>query len=158
MISYPGDIHARFGRYEAVEELGPQGRGQLWRAWDPFLERFVLIASVPGLDPAELHRGVAALDDALRRWLGPWSDGDRFVLDFAPGGEGIPAFFVFEAGELGSPATTTRRPGRHGARRSLIAGLIVGVLLLLGVVLWLSTEPATVGEPRQPRSALTPLR
>lgn len=157
MISYPGDICARFGRYEAVEDLGRSGRGQLWRAWDPFLERFVVIASLPDVDPAELHRGVTALDDALRRWLGPWYAGNRDVLDFGPGGDNSPAFLVFNPGDSGSRARTNRHGSRAG-RRALIAGLVAGLLLFLGAVLWLSKEPAHVGDRDPLPSASTPLR
>jgi hypothetical protein len=94
MISHPGRILRRFGRYEAVEDLGVQERGRCWRAWDPFLERFVRLAELPEVGPDELHRTLPRLDYALKIWLGG-GDPDA-VLDFSPGGPHEPPFFVFQ--------------------------------------------------------------
>lgn len=98
MVSYPGEILARFGRYEAVENIGPVERGLLWRAWDPYLERYVVVASLPDVDAAELHRLLPELDHALRVWLGG-EDPDA-ILDFAPGNRREPPFFVFPMPEV----------------------------------------------------------
>jgi len=92
MISFPGKILKRFGRYEAVEDLGDRERSHLWRAWDPFLERFVRIADLGSLDPSELVRTLPRLDYALKLWLG--GGHPEAVLDFSPGGKREPPYMV----------------------------------------------------------------
>lgn len=104
MISYPGDILARFGRYEATEDLGQQLRSRCWRAWDPFLERWVIVATLPGLDPAELHRALQGYNGGIQRWIGEEDYGA--LLDFGPPGPDHPAFFVF----LGADAEPVAAP------------------------------------------------
>ena len=94
MISYPGEILARFGRYEAVEDLGPRSGAHTWKAWDPYLERFVLIVVVPLADQAELHRLGAEVGGLLDRYLG--EKPRRRILDFDPPSAERLAFFVLE--------------------------------------------------------------
>jgi len=101
MVSYPGEILRRFGRYEAVADLGTRAAGHFWRAWDPYLERFVRIASLPGLDAAELYQTLPRLSYALRTWLE--EDPAVLVLDFDPGKVDRPAFFVFCMEAIGPP-------------------------------------------------------
>lgn len=93
MISYPAEILARFGRYEAIAQIDERAGANLWKAWDPFLERFVLVVALPGLDQAELCRLGPDLETLLEgQQLGP----RRRVLDFAPPSAGTDAFFVVE--------------------------------------------------------------
>ena len=94
MISYPGEILARFGRYEAVEDLGLRAEAHVWKSWDPYLERFVLIIVIPPGDQAELHRLGAEVGTLLDRYLGETPR--RRILDFAPPGAENLAFFVLE--------------------------------------------------------------
>ena len=99
MISYPGEILRRFGRYEAVEELERAGTARLWGAWDPFLERFVIVVELRDVDPRELVAGLRGLDAALERWTDARVRGDEVVLDFDPGEGEEPAYFVIAADE-----------------------------------------------------------
>jgi len=96
VISYPGDVLARFGRYEAVEDRGPRGRAHLWRAWDPFVERFVVLAVLVDVSPAEMLKGWRHFDAALREWTGGYSTSADEVLDLAPP-SAAPAFLVLRA-------------------------------------------------------------
>lgn len=94
MISYPGDILARFGRYEAVENVGPRGGADAWKCWDPYLERFVLVVVVRREDQAELPRLGADVGRLLDRYLG--EKPRRRILDFSPAGASHAGFFVVE--------------------------------------------------------------
>jgi hypothetical protein len=107
MISHPGRILKRFGRYEAVEDLGAQERARCWRAWDPFLERFVRLAELPEVGQEELHRTLPRLDYALKVWLG--GEDPEAVLDFSPGRLDEPPFFVFRAAAAEQPSTERSR-------------------------------------------------
>lgn len=108
MISYPAEIVARFGRYEAVAQLEQKGRGSLWKAWDPYLERFVLVVALPELDQAELCRLGPDLESLLDgHLLGPTAN--RRVLDFAPPSGGADAYFVVELGSAARPTRGTAR-------------------------------------------------
>jgi len=93
VISYPGDVLARFGRYEAVEDRGTSGRAHLWRAWDPFVERFVMLAVLVDVSHADVIKGWRHFDAALREWTGACATSVDEVLDFAPPDSG-PAFIV----------------------------------------------------------------
>jgi hypothetical protein len=115
MISHPGRILKRFGRYEAVEDLGLQQRARCWRAWDPFLERFVRLAELTEVGQEELHRTLPRLDNALKVWLGG-EDPDA-VLDFSPGGLQGPAFFVLRATAAEWPSTERSQTGLPTAPR-----------------------------------------
>lgn len=107
MISYPAEIVARFGRYEAIAPLDERGTANLWKAWDPYLERFVLVVALPGLDQAELCRLGPDLESLLEdHLLGPPK---RRVLDFAPPTGRTDAFFVVElAGSLRRAGSSPR--------------------------------------------------
>jgi hypothetical protein len=148
MISYPGDIQARFGRYEGVERLGALERGELWRAWDPFLERFVAVAALSGMDAAEIHDLAPRLEAELARWLGGWHRAGMRVFDFGPGGPEDTAFFVVDLPrDPSEPGTfsaghSTRESAQTGSRpRGLWLGLLAGGLgLLAGTVFWLSAQ------------------
>jgi hypothetical protein len=148
MISYPGDIQARFGRYEAVERLGALERGELWRAWDPFLERFVAVASLSGMDAAEIHDLAPRLEADLARWLGSWHRVGMRVFDFGPGGLEGNAFFVVDLprdpSEPGTQSTgypmgesVQTGPGPRGLWLGLVAA---GLALLAAAVLWLTAR------------------
>lgn len=93
MISFPGDVLARFGRYEAVEDRGRRGRAHLWRAWDPFVERFVIVAVLVDVSPAEAVKGFRQLDTVLPEWTDGYAVSVDAVLDLAPPDAGA-AFVV----------------------------------------------------------------
>jgi hypothetical protein len=94
MISYPGDILCRFGRYEAVEDLGTSGRAHLWGAWDPYLDRFVVIVELGGIDPAQLLHGMRNVTAAIEHWTARKLGAGDLILDFSPGTDGTTAFVV----------------------------------------------------------------
>ena len=48
--------HSRFGRYKIIEELGRDGMGIVYRAFDPVHERQVALKTPPNLDPTLLSR------------------------------------------------------------------------------------------------------
>jgi hypothetical protein len=174
MISYPGEIIERFGRYEAIEEIGSPSRAQLWRAWDPFLERFVLIAALPGLDPTELHRAMRNLDGALARWTDGKCRNAAQVLDFAPSGEDEPAFFVLSphqdsaASEVEEqeastptrlPAAAHRDAEAPPARRARLldtARRRPGLLAAIGVALLAAGLTTYVMRPAAPQPRVVP--
>lgn len=108
MISYPGEVLARFGRYEAVEDIGSLERGHLWRAWDPFLERFVIVAALPDVDATELFRGLPKLEDSLHGWFG--GEDPSSILDFGPATRNHAAYFVFRM-----PVPAVEGVGENGA-------------------------------------------
>jgi hypothetical protein len=112
MISYPGEILCRFGRYEAVEDLGRSGTAHLWGAWDPYLDRFVIVVELPGIDPVQLLNGMRVVEGALGRWTANKLGGDELVLDFSPGAHDSAAFVVVAmADEDDEPADTQDRQG-----------------------------------------------
>jgi len=94
MISYPGEILRRFGRYEAVEDLGASGAAHLWGAWDPYLERFVIVVALPAVEPGVLAEGLRVVDAALERWTAGKLGGDDLILDCSPGERDEPAYLV----------------------------------------------------------------
>ncbi len=96
------NIRQRFGQYQAIEELESRGTARLWHAWDPYLGRFVIIASLAEIDGESLQTGLANLDAALRGWTGVASFTRRDVLHFFPGNESESAFVVLAPK---SPAT-----------------------------------------------------
>lgn len=97
MISYPGDILCRFGRYEAVEDLGTSGAAHLWGAWDPYLDRFVVVVELCGVDPTQLFHGMRVVETALERWTANKIGGEDLMLDFSPGSPDASAFIVVAA-------------------------------------------------------------
>jgi hypothetical protein len=141
MISYPGDILARFGRYEAVEDLGPAARAHLWRAWDPYLERSVVIAALPDLEQNEMYRTLPDLGRVFKEWLDV--DEPSIVLDFGPGGGDEPPFLVFpptDPEEKPPPPPPPPPPLPAGLPRTpllLAAGAGSLATLLLVLVAWL---------------------
>lgn len=143
MISYPGDIVARFGRYEAVDDLGSRGRAHLWRAWDPFVERFVVVAVLADVAAADVLRGWRHFEAALEEWTGSYATSIDEVLDFAPP-DAAPAFLVLrwvtaadsdaptlpappEGGDAGPTGTAASSGGvgrgMVGALTALVAGM-----------------------------------
>ena len=154
MISYPGDVLARFGRYEAVEDDGPRGRAHLWRAWDPFVERFVVVAVLEDVTPAEVVRGWRQFDAALTEWTGGYATSVDAVLDLAPPGAG-PAFLVLRLApdprdriQNGVPTASAGGggPGPMAAAGGAVASgwgrLVLGGLglLLAGALAWLVVD------------------
>ena len=142
MISHPGDIVHRFGRYEAVEDLGRNGSGHLWRAWDPYLERFVLVAAAPNLEPAEMFRQVKTPEALLERELGAEFAQGRPIFDFGPPTRATAAFFVLPLDAAQPPpspspappeprdAAAPQAPARRGALiLGTVAAFAVGALL-----------------------------
>jgi len=59
-----------FGHYQALDPLDGAGEAPLWHAWDPYLGRYVVIASLGHIDPEVLRSSLGDLDGALRRWTG----------------------------------------------------------------------------------------
>lgn len=94
LISYPGEILARFGRYEGVERVPSPPGVEVWRSWDPYLERFVTVVVLLELDQTELLRLGPKVDSLLDRHLGHGPR--RRILDFAPPASASNAFFVLE--------------------------------------------------------------
>lgn len=150
MISFPGAILKRFGRYEAIEDLGARLRGHFWRAWDPFLERYVLVAALPDLDPAELHRALQGFDGGLQQWLGEEDRG--VVLDFGPSGPDHSAFFVFMWADGTDPQAADHRDRAPAVpvpvwaagplREGLTVGLVIVVVAILLVLLLFGVRSA----------------
>jgi len=95
MISYPAQIVERFGRYEGVAHLASRPGVELWKAWDPYLERFVIVVTLPGLAQEELYRAGADMESLLEARLGR-KPSKRQILDFAPPSAEAAAFFVVE--------------------------------------------------------------
>lgn len=151
MISYPGDILQRFGRYEATEDMGPCEQGRLWKAWDPYLERFVLVAALPAADQKEVFRESPDPQALLEQQLGEAFARGRTILDFGPPTQDAPAFFVLPTAEPrrgAAPAPAAPLPAqgeRRLARR--------GALIIAGVAMF--TVGAVLGAQLAPMSAPT---
>ena len=153
MVSYPGEILRRFGRYEAVESIGRAGLTDLWRAWDPHLARFVVVAVLQDVDPADVRTRIPNLDAALEHWTGGKYRHASQVLDFEPGREGANPFIVLALAEE-SPAQRDLVAGpiesRSGVRLrhwDLVAA--VGGMLMAGALAWglWRAFPASVEPP-----------
>lgn len=114
------NIRQRFGQYQAIEELESRGPARLWHAWDPYLGRFVIVASLADIDAESLQAGLANLDEALRGWTGVASFTRQDVLHFFPGNESESAFVVLAPK---SPATAFgEEPARHRVAAAAVTG------------------------------------
>src|ERR1017187_9512815 len=52
----PIQTGSRLGPYEVLSAIGAGGMGEVWRAWDPRLERDVAIKVLPASFSADTHR------------------------------------------------------------------------------------------------------
>lgn len=159
MTDYPGQTLRRFGRYQAVESIGHAGLTQLWRAWDPYLERFVVVAVLHGEDPAHVRTRIPDLGNALHHWTGGKYGAASHVLDLELGGEETKPFVVLAIVEDDDskrslqPADSVRsRAGTLWRHWDLLAA--AGGMLLAGVLAWMlqgvfpsSTEPPVARPP-----------
>lgn len=140
MIDYPGEILRRFGRYQAVESIRRGGLTDLWRAWDPYLERFVVVVVLHGEDPSDVPRRMSNLGEALQRWTGKVRDASQ-VLDFEPGsGEEKPflVLAVAEDDELERKLLAGPVPSRSSAlSRHWDLLVAAGGMLFAGVLAWM---------------------
>jgi hypothetical protein len=158
MIGYPGEILRRFGRYEAVESIGRTGFTDLWRAWDPYLERFVIVAVLQNVDPADISARIPNRDEALEHWTGGKYCHASQVLDFEPGREEADPFIVLALAEhdqsqRGLVANSIGpRLGALPRHWDLLAA--AGGMLLAGALAWMflgvfpaATEPPVARPP-----------
>lgn len=84
----------RFAHYQAIEDLDSSGSAELWHGWDPYLGRYVVIASLADIAPTEIKESLADLDNALRRWTGIAAYRAEEILHFFPGSDDETAFVV----------------------------------------------------------------
>lgn len=160
----------RFGHYRAIAALEGRGEAALWHAWDPYLGRFVLVASLAGMDADSVRAALADLDGAVRRWTGVASFAAADVLHFFPGSDSEDAWLVLQL-PAGPPATTaaaTIGSGPAPAPRrdaALFAALVLAGLAILGLPLLLyllsgrspaAAPPPVVAVPTATATACAP--
>ncbi len=144
MVSHPGEIVARFGRYEAIEKLDSSERVRRWRAWDPYIERMVTVLELVGVDPAEVFENSRELPEALSEWCGDIRIGRDDIIDFDPGRELGGAFAVVlpKSSAAGSADTDTPRRRRQESpasrepetRSAALTALYAAAIFLGGVI------------------------
>ena len=168
----------RFGHYRAIAALEGRGEAALWHAWDPYLGRFVLVASLAGMDADSVRAALADLEGALRRWTGLASFSAADVLHFFPGSDSEDAWIVLQppatpaatnpAATIGTgPAAAPRRDAALFAALALAALAILGLPLLLYLLSGRSpaaapppvviVPTATACAPATPSPTATPL-
>jgi hypothetical protein len=149
----------RFGHYQAIAALDGHGEARLWHAWDPYLGRFVVVASLASLDAAALEAALPNLDAALRRWTGVAAYRAGDVLHFFPGSDSEDAYIVLSPAGTSSGGAAAAPP-ETAARRDLTfwLPLALATLAILGLPLFLylgslgpgSAPPPPIVVPRAP--------
>lgn len=127
------DTTKRFGHYQAIEPLDSPGAAQLWHSWDPYLGRFVVVASLAAIDAATLEAALADLDSALRRWTGTDGFTAQDVLHFFPGNEHEGAFVVLMPHVRARPGHPVAAAVPHAAGATSWLPLAMAALLILGL-------------------------